>query len=80
MRVTNVDYHLTVAAYHLEEALENLHLAENRVCAAFDGDEPGYPTPDSRAARAWDYLDAIDKARRVIGNRLNTWDDGDFDE
>lgn len=72
--------YLDNAAKYLVQALKNLDWAYESIDTAYDGYEPGYPYADSLDARAWDYLDAIGKARRVIGNRLNTWDNGDYDE
>lgn len=71
--------YLNNAAVYLAAALKQLEFAKSYVDAAFD-DGPGYPVPDSQDARGWDYIDAIREAQRVIGYRLNTWDDGDYDE
>jgi hypothetical protein len=76
----DVKYNLTLAAYHLRDALKSLDTAKDCISNAFDGYDPGYPAPDSQDARAWDYLDAIREAQRALGHRLNTWDKGDYDE
>lgn len=74
------EIYLDAAAQNLKIALMYLDTAYKRIEQAYKGNEPGYPYADSDDARAWDYLDAIGEARKVIGNRLNTWDDGDYDE
>ena len=76
----DVRYNLGLAAYHLKDALKALKTAEDCISNAFDGYDPGYPSPDTQDARAWDYLDAIHEAEKAIGHRLNTWDKGDYDE
>lgn len=78
--ITKPDVFLDAAAKNLMIAMDILSIAERRISEAYNGDEPGYPTPDSDNARAWDYLDAIREAQRQIGYRLNTWDEGDYDE
>lgn len=78
--MSNESVYLDAAAKNLMIALQYLDTAYERIDQAYKGYEPGYPYADSDDARAWDYLDAIGKARRVIGNRLNTWDDGDYEE
>ncbi len=72
--------YLNVASKNLELALEYLDIADKRISQAFDYDDPGYPYPDSNAAMAWDYWDAIREARKALGHRLNTWNKGDYDE
>ena len=72
--------YLDNAAMCLANALKQLEWAEASVDAAFDGNDPAHPWPDSQGARGWDYLDAIREAARAIGHRLNTWDKGDYDE
>jgi hypothetical protein len=74
------DAYLDACAQNLVIVLEILDLAAQRITQAYDGNLPGEPTPDSANARAWDYADAIVEARKAIGNRLNTWDKGDYDE
>ena len=71
---------VNAAAKKLVAAMQNLDTAYLLIDTAFDGNDPGYPYPNSVDARAWDYLDAIDEAKRIIGNRLNTWDEGEYDE
>ena len=71
---------LNAAANNLMLALERLESADNCISHAYEGDEPGYPAPDSQDARAWDYLDAIREAQKIIGYRLNTWDNGAYPE
>lgn len=78
--ITKPDVFLDAAAKNLMIAMDILSIAERRISEAYNSDEPGYPTPDSDNARAWDYLDAIREAQRQIGYRLNTWDEGDYDE
>ena len=78
--MSKVDIYLDAAAKNLEIALTYINTAYMRVDEAYDGNDPGYPAPDSQDARAWDYLDAIDEVRRAIGSRLNTWDEGDYYE
>ena len=78
--MSNIKENLDAAANSLVLALCNLDIADERISKAYDDDEPGYPYPDSQDARAWDYLDAIREAQKIIGCRLNTWDDGDYDE
>ncbi len=68
--------YLSAASKYLEFALEYLDIADKRISEAFDGDDPGYPYADSVDAMAWDYIDAIRIAQREIGNRLNTWNNG----
>ena len=80
MIVDNQKYAMDAAACCLRDALECLWTAEAFVKKAFDGYDPGYPSPDTQDARAWDYLDAIHEAERALGDRLNTWDKGDYDE
>lgn len=74
------DKYISLASVNMQSAYRWLEIAYEHIEKAFDGNEPGYPAPDSPDARAWDYLDAIGEAQRAIGNRLNTWDDGDYDE
>ena len=76
----DVKYNLTMAAYHMMDALASLNTASICISNAYDGDEPGYPAPDSLDARAWDYIDAIREAEKIIGYRLNTWDKGTYPE
>lgn len=81
MKTTNRQkYWLNMASYYLVDAMEALTAAEDSIVCAFDGDEPGYAVADSPDARGWDYLDAIAEAQRAIGIRLNTWDEGEYDE
>lgn len=72
--------YLDNAAMYLAAALKQLEFAEASISEAFDGYDPGYPSPDTQDARAWDYLDAIHEAEKAIGHRLNTWDKGNYDE
>lgn len=66
---------LKYAARALFSALEWLDKAHERLDYLYDGYDPGYPFADSPDARAWDYYDAIARARSEIINRLETWDD-----
>ena len=68
--------YLNAASKNLEIVLEYLDIADKQISRAFDGDHPGYPYADSVDAMAWDYVDAIRIAHREIGNRLNTWNNG----
>lgn len=68
------------ASARLVRIMDSLDKARWEVLRPYGGGDPGYPSPDSVDAMAWDYLDAIDEARRAIGYRLNTWNGGDYDE
>jgi hypothetical protein len=74
------DDYLWMAAEQLRHALSYLRSAEAYTGKAWAEMSSHQVLPDSPAARAQDYDDAIDEARRVIGNRLNTWDNGDYVE
>lgn len=77
---TSQEKYLDAAAQNLKIAIMYLNTAYKHIDRAYKGNDPGYPAPDSQDARAWDYIDAIVVASKAIGNRLNTWDDGDYDE
>lgn len=78
--MSKCETYLDAASKNLEIAMEYLDIARHRIDMAFGGYDPGYPTPDSFDSMAWDYLDAITIAEREIGNRLNTWNEGDYSE
>ena len=80
MRNNHCEHYLDISASNIKIAYDFLEDVYTYVGMAFDGDEPGYPAPDSLDARAWDYLDAIGEAQRALGHRLNTWDEGTYSE
>lgn len=41
---------------------------------------PWPPPADSVFAQMQDYVDAAEQCMLVLGNRINTWNGGDFDE
>jgi hypothetical protein len=71
---------LWMASEQLRHALAYLRAAEGYVGKAWAVMEDQRVLPDSPGAWAQDYDDAIGEARRAIGNRLNTWNYGNFEE
>jgi hypothetical protein len=70
----HIRLHLDSMAACLIDVINTLDRAWEHLDSAFDGYDPGYPYPDSLDARAWDYVDAMQTARREILDRLETWD------
>lgn len=72
--MANLERNLDKTAKQLLIAYNSLGFAADYIHDAFDGYDPGYPWADSPDARAWDYVDVIQTARREIRIRLETWD------
>jgi hypothetical protein len=79
MRTTDADY-LYMAFVQLLHAMEYLDIADNYCDSAWNKMDDTSVIPDSTAAQAQDYQDAILAARKEIGNRLNTWNRGNYEE
>lgn len=79
MRIREQD-HLYMSFVQLLHAMEYLEIADQYASSALRIMEDTYPYPDSPAAQAIDYQDAILAARKEIGNRLNTWNSGNYEE
>lgn len=79
MRIREQDY-LYMSFVQLLHAMEYLEIANSYATSALNIMTDTHPYPDSTAAQAMDYQDAIDAARREIGNRLNTWNSGNYEE
>ena len=79
MRITEQDC-LYMSFVQLLHAMEYLEIANTYATRALNRIDDPHPYPDSVAAQAMDYQDAINAARREIGNRLNTWNSGNYEE
>lgn len=77
---TNEQDHLYMSFVQLLHAMEYLQMADQYAANALRIMEDTHPYPDSPAAQAIDYQDAILAARKEIGNRLNTWNKGCYEE
>jgi hypothetical protein len=80
LRQAEIASYLDNVSMQMSILIDTMNKCKHHISLAYNGGSPGAPEPDSQNARAHDYIDALDEASLIIGNRLNTWDGGNYSE